>query len=115
MIEPRRSASDRTSPFRSEDAKVRKRRVSPVTAYSGDRLLSEPTAGIPCWRWEPFFVPLSLAAIRAPAARTFKTPAFTDFALFNHLIRATAAVAGYAGPEASDFPVKLAPGYTCAD
>ena len=34
-----------------------------------------------------------------------------DFALFNHLIRAGAAVAGYTGPEAADFPVKLAPEY----
>jgi len=39
-----------------------------------------------------------------------KTRAFTDFDLFNHLIRAGAAVAGYADPEVADFPVKLAPG-----
>jgi hypothetical protein len=56
-----------------------------------------------------------LAAIRALAACTFKTRAFTDFALFNHLIRARAAVAGYADPAAADFPVKLAPGYIGAD
>jgi hypothetical protein len=41
--------------------------------------------------------------------------AFTDFALFNYLIRAGAAVAGYADPEATGFPVKLAAGYIGAD
>jgi hypothetical protein len=56
----------------------------------------------------------AIAAIRALAACTFKTRAFTDFALFNHLIRARAAV-GYADPAAADFPVKLAPGYIGAD
>jgi len=55
------------------------------------------------------------AVIRALAARTFKTRALTDFALFNHPIRAGAAVAGYADPEAADFPVKLAPGYIGID
>ena len=40
----------------------------------------------------------------------FNTRAFTEFALFNHLFRARAAVAGYADPEAADFPVKLARG-----
>jgi len=35
---------------------------------------------------------------------------FTDFALFNHIIRAGAAVAGYVDPEAADFPVKLGAG-----
>ena len=53
--------------------------------------------------------------IRALAAYTFKTRALTDFALFNHLIRAGAAVAGYAGPEAADFPVKLVLGYIGID
>jgi hypothetical protein len=56
-----------------------------------------------------------LAVIRALAACTFKTRALTDFALFNHLIRAGAAVAGYAGPEAADFPVKLVLGYIGID
>jgi hypothetical protein len=32
------------------------RRVSPVVAYSGDRLLSEPTAGTQPSRWELFFM-----------------------------------------------------------
>ena len=32
-----------------------------------------------------------------------------------HLIRTGAAVAGYADPEAADFPVKLAPVYMGAD
>lgn len=41
--------------------------------------------------------------------------ALTDFALFNHLIRAGAAVAGYADPEAADFPVKLVLGYIGID
>jgi hypothetical protein len=44
-----------------------------------------------------------------------KTRAFTDFALFNYLIRAGAAVAGYADPEAAGFPVKLAAGDIGAD
>jgi hypothetical protein len=44
-----------------------------------------------------------------------KTRAFTDFALFNYLIRAGAAVAGYADPEAAGFPVKLAAGAIGAD
>jgi hypothetical protein len=56
-----------------------------------------------------------LAVIPALAACTFKTRALTDFALFNHLIRAGAAVAGYAGPEAADFPVKLVLGYIGID
>jgi hypothetical protein len=45
-----------------------------------------------------------------------ETRAFTDLTYsLNHLIRARAAVAGYADSEAADFPVKLAPGYTGAD
>jgi hypothetical protein len=48
--------------------------------------------------------PCPLAAIRALTACMFKTRAFTDFVLFNHLIRAGAAVPGYADPEAADFP-----------
>ena len=56
-----------------------------------------------------------LAVIRALAACTFKTRALTDFALFNHLIRAGAAVAGYAGPETADFPAKLVLGYIGID
>jgi hypothetical protein len=59
--------------------------------------------------------PCPLAVIRALAACTFKTRALTDFALFNHLIRAGAAVAGYAGPETADFPVKLVLGYIGID
>ena len=46
-------------PFRGAGGKVRNRRISPVAAHSGDRLLSEPTAGTqPCWR-EPLFMPLT--------------------------------------------------------
>jgi hypothetical protein len=56
-----------------------------------------------------------LAVIRALPACTFKTRALPDFALFNHLIRAGAAVAGYTGPEAADFPVKLVLGYIGID
>jgi hypothetical protein len=67
------------------------------------------------WSHECGRLPLSLAVIRALAACTFKTRALTDFALFNHLIRAGAAVAGYAGPEAADFPVKLVLGYIGID
>ena len=35
------------------------RRVSPVAAYSRDRLLSRPTADTQPWRREPRFVPQS--------------------------------------------------------
>jgi hypothetical protein len=35
------------------------RRISPVAAHSGDRLLSEPTAGTQPCRREPLFMPLS--------------------------------------------------------
>jgi hypothetical protein len=35
------------------------RRVSPVAARSGDRLLTDPTAGTQPWRREPLFMPLS--------------------------------------------------------
>jgi hypothetical protein len=64
---------------------------------------------------ESGLVPCALAAIRALAACTFQMWAFTDFALCDHLIRAGAAVAGYADPEAAAFPVKLAAGYIGAD
>jgi hypothetical protein len=77
--------------------------------------LSNPTPAVKPRHREPLNLPLSLAVIRALAARTFKTRALTDFALFNHLIRAGAAVAGYAGPEAADFPVKLVLGYIGID
>jgi berberine-like enzyme len=40
----RKSDRGRTSPFRGEGRKVRNRRISPVAAHSGDRLLSEPRA-----------------------------------------------------------------------
>ena len=46
-----------TSPFRGEGRKVRNRRVSPVEAHSGDRLLSQHIAGIQPCRREPLFVP----------------------------------------------------------
>ena len=45
-----------TSPFRGEGRKVRNRRVSPVEAHSGDRLLSQHIAGIQPCRREPLFV-----------------------------------------------------------
>jgi hypothetical protein len=39
----------RTFPFRDVSGNVRNRRISPVAAHSGDRLLSEPLAGTqPC-------------------------------------------------------------------
>jgi len=50
-----------------------------------------------------------------PPQRGEVTRSFTDFALFNHLIRAGAAVAGYADTEVADFPVKLAAGYIGVD
>ena len=36
---------------------VRFRRISPVAAHCGDRLLSEPTAGTQPWRREPLLMP----------------------------------------------------------
>jgi len=53
------TALSRTSTFRGEDRKVRNRRISPVAAHSGDRLLSEPTAGTQPCRREPLFMPLT--------------------------------------------------------
>src|ERR1700726_4820342 len=56
---PHREADrGRTSPFRGEGRKVWNRRISPVAAHSGDRLLSEPTAGTQPCRREPLFMPL---------------------------------------------------------
>jgi hypothetical protein len=43
------------------------RRVSPVVAHSGDRLLSEPIAGTQPCRREPFFMPLSRPSLRLAA------------------------------------------------
>ena len=40
------------------------RRISPVAAHSGDRLLSEPTAATQPWRREPLFMPSDLRADR---------------------------------------------------
>jgi hypothetical protein len=53
----------------------------------------------------------AIAAIRALAACTFKTRAFTDFALCKSSHPRGMAVAGYGDPKAADFPLKLAPGY----
>ena len=50
------------TPFRSqcpESLNDRSRRISPVAAHSGDRLLSEPTAGTQPCRREPLFMPHS--------------------------------------------------------
>ena len=55
----RMSEKGRTSPFRGECGKVRLRRVSPVAAQSGDRPLSEPTAGTQPCRPETLFMPRS--------------------------------------------------------
>jgi hypothetical protein len=38
-------------------ANGRLRRISPVAAHSGDRLLSEPTAGTQPWQREPLLMP----------------------------------------------------------
>jgi len=52
----------RTFSFGIKGGKVRNRRFSPVAARSGDRLLSEPTAGTqPCWQ-EPLFIPIPVIA-----------------------------------------------------
>ena len=51
------------------------RRIPPVAAYSGDRLLSEPTAGTQPRRREPLFMPehghSKSAAVARQAQRTF--------------------------------------------
>ena len=46
----------RNSPFRDEAGKVRNRRISPIVAHSGDRLLSEPIAGTQPCRRQPLFL-----------------------------------------------------------
>ena len=58
LLSDKRAAEvGRTSRFDSDPANGRFRRVSSVTTYSGDRLLSEPTAAThPCLR-EPLFMP----------------------------------------------------------
>ena len=58
MIGPRRSASDRTSPFRSEDGKVRNRGVSPSAPRPRECPLTEPTAGARRRSRELVFLPL---------------------------------------------------------
>jgi hypothetical protein len=57
--EPARPMSQlgRTIPLRGQGAKVRNRRISPVAAHSGDRLLSEPIAGTQPWLREMVFMP----------------------------------------------------------
>jgi hypothetical protein len=47
----------RARPIACHSANGRYRRISPVAAHSGDRLLSEPTAGTQPCRWEPLFMP----------------------------------------------------------
>jgi hypothetical protein len=50
-----------------------------------------------------------------PIADIWQSAGFHWFRLLNHLIRAGAAMAGYADFEAADFPVKLAWGYIGID
>jgi hypothetical protein len=59
--EPARPMSQlgRLRRFDSGPANGRNRRISPVAAHSGDRLLSEPTAGTQPCRREPLFMPQS--------------------------------------------------------
>ena len=47
---------ERPCPFHGFGANGRYRRISPVAAHSGDRLLSEPTAGTQPCRREPLFM-----------------------------------------------------------
>jgi hypothetical protein len=68
----------------------------PKPLRNGSRISRK--AGLNCW-------PLIYIDLRRNALN----------ALFNHLIRAGAAVAGYAGPEAADFPAKLVLGYIGID
>jgi hypothetical protein len=56
MRETRSSGSVRGA---SGDGRPYRERISPVAAHSGDRLLSEPTAGTQPCRREPLFMPLS--------------------------------------------------------
>src|ERR1700732_577934 len=51
------SLEGRTLPLDLGPADGRSRRISPVAAHSGDRLLSEPTAGTQPCRREPLFMP----------------------------------------------------------
>ena len=52
-----RSRSQRRFPEDALVANVGCRRISPIAAHSGDRLLSEPTAGTQPCRREPLFMP----------------------------------------------------------
>ena len=69
------------------------RRIFLVAAPSSEGLLTEPTAVAQPRRQEPLFMPLG-RHLSADGPIGFKTRAFADFALFNHLISAGAAVAG---------------------
>src|SRR5271166_3131002 len=53
------SLEGRLQRFENGPANDRNRRISPVAAHSGDRLLSEPTAGTQPCRREPLFLPQS--------------------------------------------------------
>jgi hypothetical protein len=54
------SAYDRNAWFGCGYANDQNRRGWPVAGYSGDRLLSEPTAATHPWRREPLFMPLAV-------------------------------------------------------
>src|ERR1700730_4040067 len=75
------AAKGRTFPFLREGGRVRNRRISPVAAHSGDRLLSKPTAGTQPCRREPLFMPDS-----GPTPSTAGLPKRRD-GLFQALLR----------------------------
>jgi hypothetical protein len=87
------SEKGRTFPFQTASGKVWNRRIFLVAAPSSEGLLTEPTAVAQPRRQEPLFMPLG-RHLSADGPIGFKTRAFADFALFNHLISAGAAVAG---------------------
>jgi hypothetical protein len=84
-----------------------------VGLYRGGALEHAGSAVRP-WRREPLFVPPKPPSEHWRPVRSKRGLSLTS-PYANHLIRATAAVAGYADLEAADFPVKLAPGYMGAD
>src|SRR5690348_14180742 len=84
-----RSIPDKLTPVPPRAAdwlEGRFRRVSPVVAHSGDRLLSEPIAGTQPCRREPLFLPLCDHSLRS-AATAYDAPLRHSFdAYFGRII-----------------------------
>jgi hypothetical protein len=87
----------------------RNRRISPVVAHPGDRLLSEPTAGIEPCRREPLFMPTKVE-VNAPVGLSVDLDGNIVFAdTGNALIRAyvpptTHVIDDLAGSVVNDLP-----------